>query len=182
MKTTSFLDDGYGNVKAVNTIRVQMKQSEDGRAYFEDIPGTEQEFPADLVILAMGFVGPEQQLVEQFGLQVDAKTNIIAPYVSTRQKLANDKMTEQAFQTSVEGIFAAGDCRRGQSLVVWAIHEGRSVADRVHAYLSREDISSKAISRGAIDEYALGRKTQSQTTVEDPIIMAMALNALEEKS
>jgi glutamate synthase (NADPH/NADH) small chain len=88
----------------------------------KELPGTEQTFTAQLVLLAMGFVGPEQTLVEKLGLETDARSNFKAEY--------------GPFATSVEGVFAAGDCRRGQSLVVWAIAEGRDAAHAIDTYLS----------------------------------------------
>ncbi|POM59977.1 Glutamate synthase, partial [Phytophthora palmivora] len=89
-----------------------------------EIPGTEEEIPCDLVLFAMGFEHPEQKIAETLGLEVDQRRNIRAAYGD--------------YQTSVEGVFAAGDCRRGQSLVVWAINEGRGVADAVEKYFVQE--------------------------------------------
>ena len=87
-----------------------------------EIPGSEFEIEVDLVLLALGFLVPVKQgMIEEHGLELDGRGNV---------KTNAHKMT------SVDGIFAAGDMRRGQSLVVWAIQEGRSVADHVHAYLS----------------------------------------------
>jgi NADPH-dependent glutamate synthase beta subunit-like oxidoreductase len=86
---------------------------------FEPIPGTEEARPADLVLLAMGFLGPEQQLLERLGVARDARSNADAP----------------SFATNVDGVFAAGDARRGQSLIVWAIAEGRRCAAAVDAWL-----------------------------------------------
>ena len=76
---------------------------------FELVPGSEESHPAELVLLAMGFLGPEQQLLDSFGAERDQRSNVAAP----------------RFATSVPGVFAAGDARRGQSLIVWAIDEGR---------------------------------------------------------
>lgn len=87
----------------------------------EKIPGTEREWPCDLAILAMGFVSPQGTVSQQLGLELDQRANINADYGD--------------YRTSVEGVFAAGDCRRGQSLVVWAINEGRGVADKCNEYL-----------------------------------------------
>jgi NAD(P)H-dependent glutamate synthase small subunit len=87
----------------------------------EIVPNSEKEIPADLAILAMGFVSPEQHICEQLGLDVDQRKNIRAEYGD--------------YSTNVAGIFAAGDCRRGQSLVVWAINEGRGVAEQCHNFL-----------------------------------------------
>ena len=107
-----FVDDGNGRVKAVHTVNVAF---ENGK--FEDVPGSEREWPADLVLLAMGFLGPEHEVSEPLGLQCDQRSNYQADY--------------GRYQTSVEKVFAAGDCRRGQSLVVWAINEGREAAREI---------------------------------------------------
>ena len=88
---------------------------------FIEIPGTEEVWPADLVLLAMGFRGPEDFLVDQLGVARDARSNVLADHGK--------------FRTSIEGIFAAGDMRRGQSLVVWAIREGRQAAHAVDKFL-----------------------------------------------
>ncbi len=116
-----FLDDGQGNVAGIRTVRVEWTRGEDGRFQMKELPGTEQVFKAQLVLLAMGFLGPEDTLAEAFGLQRDERSNFKAAYGD--------------FQTSVPGIFAAGDCRRGQSLVVWAINEGRLAAEQIDRYL-----------------------------------------------
>jgi glutamate synthase (NADPH) small chain len=86
-----------------------------------EAPGSEKEIPADLVLLAMGFLGPEQPLLKELGVQTDARSNIVAEHGS--------------FATNVNGVFTAGDCRRGQSLVVWAINEGRGAARECDRYL-----------------------------------------------
>jgi NADPH-dependent glutamate synthase beta subunit-like oxidoreductase len=86
-----------------------------------EIAGSEEVFDADLVLLAMGFLGPEETVGKAFGLQTDARSNLKAEY--------------GPFATSEAGIFAAGDCRRGQSLIVWAIAEGRGAARAVDEYL-----------------------------------------------
>src|SRR5579885_704973 len=90
-----------------------------GRPPFEPVPGTEESRPADLVLLALGFLGPEPELLQAFGVERDERGNARAP----------------AYATSVDGVFAAGDARRGQSLVVWAIREGRGCAAAVDRYL-----------------------------------------------
>jgi len=115
--TKRFLDDGKGNVKGVETIRVRFVGGK-----LEEIPGTEETFEADLIFLAMGFLGPESTAVES--LERDARSNVQAEY--------------GRFVTSTEGVFAAGDCRRGQSLVVWAIAEGRGAASAIDEYLMGE--------------------------------------------
>jgi glutamate synthase (NADPH) small chain len=91
----------------------------DGRV--EAVPGTESELPAELVLLAMGFTGPEKKLAEQFQLDLDARGN-----------LARDA----SYATNVPGVFVAGDAGRGQSLIVWAIAEGRAAASAVDRYLT----------------------------------------------
>ena len=94
-----------------------------GRPPFELVPGTEETHPADLVLLAMGFLGPEQGLLEQLGVERDER--------------AQREGGPAAYATSVDGVFAAGDARRGQSLIVWAINEGRQCAAAVDRYLAR---------------------------------------------
>ncbi|MCB9622553.1 MAG: glutamate synthase subunit beta [Sandaracinus sp.] len=117
--TKRFVDDGKGNVKGVETVRVKFANGK-----LEEIPGSEETFEADLIFLAMGFLGPESTAVEPLGLERDARSNVQAEY--------------GRFVTSTEGVFAAGDCRRGQSLVVWAIAEGRGAASAIDEYLMGE--------------------------------------------
>jgi glutamate synthase (NADPH/NADH) small chain len=100
---------------------------------FDAVPGTEETRPAELVLLAMGFVGPEQQLLEALGVERDGRSNAAAP----------------EFATSVTGVFAAGDARRGQSLVVWAIDEGRRCATAVDAWLATDGPSQRGAPVGA---------------------------------
>ena len=115
ISTTEFVDDGNGNVKALRAMRVGPPPT------FTPVPGTEQEFPADLVLLAMGFTGPVKNgLLEDLGVELDGRGNV---------------KTGDNYMSSVEGVFAAGDMRRGQSLVVWAIAEGRKAARGVDAWL-----------------------------------------------
>lgn len=113
--TTEFRGEN-GVLKSLVTVDVKVTP-----AGIERIPNTEREWPCDLAILAMGFVSPETSIISQLGLEVDQRNNIHAHYGD--------------YLTSVEGVFAAGDCRRGQSLVVWAINEGRGVADACHKFL-----------------------------------------------
>jgi glutamate synthase (NADPH) small chain len=117
VNTQEFVGDDAGQVAALRLVEVELV---DGR--FTPVPGTEREIPAQLVLLAMGFVGPERAgLVEQLGVDLDARGNIAR---------------DDAFMTSVPGVFVAGDAGRGQSLIVWAIAEGRSCAAGVDGYLS----------------------------------------------
>ena len=116
VSSTEFVGDENGNLRAIRTVDVALK---DGR--FENIPGSEREWQADLVFLAMGFLGPEHVVSDALDLEYDERSNYRASYGS--------------YQTSVAKVFAAGDCRRGQSLVVWAINEGREAAREIDRYL-----------------------------------------------
>jgi glutamate synthase (NADPH/NADH) small chain len=118
--TKKFVGDENGHVKELHTMRVEWAR-DNGRVVPKEIPGTERVFPAQLVLLAMGFLGPENQLLDQLGVEKDARSNARAEHGS--------------FATSVPGVFAAGDMRRGQSLVVWAINEGRGAARECDRYL-----------------------------------------------
>jgi glutamate synthase (NADPH/NADH) small chain len=113
--TVRFGEDGSGAVSAL-----QIAQAEPAPP-FGPVAGTEKELPAQLVLLAMGFLGPEQGLLDQLGVEKDPRGNVkaVKPYT-----------------TSVDGVFAAGDARRGQSLIVWAINEGRQCARMVDRYLA----------------------------------------------
>ncbi len=121
IQTIEFLGDESGNLRALKTVRVDWNRPAPGGAPFSVIPGSEQEWPADLCFLALGFRGPEQTIAEQLGLEVDKRTNFKAEY--------------GRYATNIPGVFAAGDCRRGQSLVVWAINEGREAARECDRYL-----------------------------------------------
>ncbi|MGA4507364.1 glutamate synthase subunit beta [Propionibacteriaceae bacterium G1746] len=114
--TSEFIGDGQGNVKALRISEVTFDQGK-----FVPVPGTEQELPADLVLLAMGFTGPETDtVVDQLGVELDARGNIAR---------------DDSYATNVPGVFACGDAGRGQSLIVWAIAEGRSAARGVDEFL-----------------------------------------------
>ncbi len=119
--TKEFLSDESGRVKALKTVRVQWGKDASGKFGMQEVAGSEQEFKADLVLLALGFLGPEHTFVQQLGLTTDERSNF--------------KADHGKFTTNVPGLFAAGDCRRGQSLVVWAINEGRGVAREVDKFL-----------------------------------------------
>lgn len=116
-----FIVDDKGQLAGVKTINVEWNKDDSGRFQMKEIEGTEKTWDAELITLAMGFLGPEQTAVDMMQLEKDARSNIKAEYGS--------------FKTNVEGVFAAGDCRRGQSLVVWAINEGRGAADAINEYL-----------------------------------------------
>lgn len=115
------LPDRQGKLSAVVTTQIEWV-NKDGRMVPAEIPGTEKTIKADLVFLAMGFTGPEQEVLNQSNINISIKGNIDAEYGE--------------FSTNVGGIFAAGDCRRGQSLVVWAINEGRAVAKECDVFLT----------------------------------------------
>jgi glutamate synthase (NADPH) small chain len=117
VSTKEFLGDAEGNVRALRLVEVEMR---DGR--FEEVTGTEREIMADLVLFAMGFTGPEQEgLVSQLGVDLDARGNV---------------ERNEDYMSSVDGVFVAGDAGRGQSLIVWAIAEGRAAAASVDRYLT----------------------------------------------
>jgi len=116
-----FLGDDQGNVGGVELVNITWKKNEKGAFVPEDVPGTSRVVPAQLVLLAMGFLGPEQPLLEQLGVERDPRSNVRAEY--------------QKYQTSIPKVFAAGDCRRGQSLVVWAFNEGRGAARECDRFL-----------------------------------------------
>lgn len=119
VNTERFLDDGQGNVRALLIHEVEMKNGN-----FEKVPGSDQELPADLVLLALGFVGPEKgSWLDQMGLSYDERGNVAR---------------DDHYKTSADGVFVAGDMGRGQSLIVWAIAEGRACAAGVDAFLMGE--------------------------------------------
>ncbi len=115
-----FIDDGKGNVKGIKAVKVLWSKV-DGRMQMQEVAGSEHIVEADLVLLAMGFLGPENYVAELLGVTTDQRSNYAAEHGK--------------FTTNVPGVFAAGDCRRGQSLVVWAINEGRGAARAIDIYL-----------------------------------------------
>jgi glutamate synthase (NADPH) small chain len=118
--TTEFVDDGSGSVRALRGLTVEMR-TEDGRPLFEEVPETEFELECDLVLLAMGFVGTERRnAVDELGVEVSARGTVVA---------------DASWATTVDGVFVCGDQTRGQSLIVWAIAEGRSCAAAVDRWL-----------------------------------------------
>ncbi len=128
ISTREFVKDAEGNVKALKTVEIEWVKT-DGRPQLKEIEGTEKEWPCDLVLLALGFTGPEKTLSQKLGLEVDTRTNI---------KAGED------YQTNIPNIFTAGDMRRGQSLIVWAISEGREAARSVDLFLTgKTDLPTK---------------------------------------
>ena len=118
---TKFEGDAHGHVKAVHTVQVHWEKNDKGQYIPKNVPGTEKVLPAQLVLLAMGFLGPEQPLLESLGIERDPRSNAKAEF--------------EKYTTNLKGVFAAGDCRRGQSLVVWAFNEGRGAARECDRYL-----------------------------------------------
>ena len=126
VNTTEFVDDGTGKIKALRLVEVTR-----GEKGFDPVPGTEREIPADLVLLAMGFVGPEKgKLLTDLDVDLDQRGNVAR---------------DDSYMSSVDGVFVAGDMGRGQSLIVWAIAEGRSAAAGVDAYLTGRDFLPRPI-------------------------------------
>ena len=119
--TEKFVGDEQGHVKELHTVDVEWVTGDNGAFFPQRIPGTEKVWQADLILLAMGFLGPEDTILEELAVERDPRSNAQAEYGT--------------FLTNVEGVFAAGDMRRGQSLVVWAINEGRAVARECDRYL-----------------------------------------------
>jgi glutamate synthase (NADPH/NADH) small chain len=115
------IGDADGNLSGVVTVNIRWEKNDKGAFVPVEQPGSEQQHPAQLVLLAMGFLGPEQSLLKDLKVEVDARSNVKAEHGN--------------FATSVPGVFAAGDARRGQSLVVWAINEGRGAARECDRYL-----------------------------------------------
>ena len=113
VSTQEFLGDADGRVRALRLVEVDAK--------FQPVEGTEREIPAELVLLAMGFVGPERPVLEQLGVDLDERGNV---------------KRDSVYATNVDGVFVAGDAGRGQSLIVWAIAEGRAAASAVDTFLT----------------------------------------------
>jgi len=122
--TKEFIGDGMGNLKALKIVDLEWKITEEGKpAQFVERPGSEREIPCELALLAMGFTNPQREgLIEQLGVDLDERGNV--------------KASEQNYKTSINKVFTAGDMRRGQSLVVWAISEGREAAREIDEFLT----------------------------------------------
>jgi glutamate synthase (NADPH/NADH) small chain len=118
---TKFEGDAHGHVKGVHTVQVEWTKNDKGQLAPRNVPGSEKVLPAQLVLLAMGFLGPEQPLLESLGIERDARSNARADF--------------EKYTTNLKGVFACGDCRRGQSLVVWAFNEGRGAARECDRHL-----------------------------------------------
>lgn len=120
IQTKEFVKDSEGNLKGLKTVEVEWIRKPGQRPELKEVPDSEKEWPCDLALLSLGFTGPEKSLGEQLGLETDGRTNIKG---------------EKNYQTNVKNIFVAGDMRRGQSLIVWAISEGREAAHHVDKFL-----------------------------------------------
>jgi len=121
ISTKEFLGDTNGNLVGLVTVEVEWIFKKGERPQLKELPNTEKKWKCDLALLALGFTGPEKTLIKQFGLETDFRSNI--------------KATVNNYKTNVPGVFTAGDMRRGQSLIVWAISEGRQAAYHVDTYL-----------------------------------------------
>jgi glutamate synthase (NADPH/NADH) small chain len=120
VNTRRLVGDDQGRVKTIETVGIDWIHTPGGRPEMTELAGTEKSLPADLVLIAMGFVGPEPTLPNAFGCKLDHRGNIVH---------------DEDYMTTTPGVFSAGDCSRGQSLVVWAINEGRNAARAVDKYL-----------------------------------------------
>jgi len=118
---TKFAGDEQGHVKEIHTVQIEWSKNEKGQFVPKEVAGTQKVLPAQLVLLAMGFLGPEQPLLEALGVERDARSNVKADF--------------EKYTTNHPKVFACGDCRRGQSLVVWAFNEGRGAARECDRYL-----------------------------------------------
>ena len=135
--TKEFVGDKNGNLKSLKTVEVEWEKKSGQKLNLKEIPKSEKEWPCELVLLALGFTGPEKSLPEQFGVNLNKKNNIFS---------------NNNYQTNKSNIFVAGDCRRGQSLIVWAISEGREAAYHIDTFLmGKSNLSQKNISGDLID-------------------------------
>ena len=132
INTKEFVKDEDGKLIALKTVNVEWKMVPGQRPQLQEVPGTEKTWPCELALLALGFTGPENTLAEKLGIETDARSNYKAEYGK--------------YQTNISNIFTAGDMRRGQSLIVWAISEGREAARQVDIFLmGKSELPSKDI-------------------------------------
>lgn len=133
INTKEFIKDKTGKLTALKTVNVEWKMEPGERPQLIEIEGTEKTWPCELALLALGFTGPENTLASKLGIKTNARSNYIAEYGK--------------YQTNISNIFTAGDMRRGQSLIVWAISEGREAARQVDIYLmGKSNLPSKDVS------------------------------------
>jgi glutamate synthase (NADPH/NADH) small chain len=126
ISTKKIVGNEQGEVKEIHTVEITWVKNSSGRMVPQEVPGSEKVWQADLVLLAMGFLGPEDMIPSELKLERDSRSNVQAKY--------------EVFETNVEKVFTAGDMRRGQSLVVWAIQEGKLVAREVDIYLMGKSV------------------------------------------
>ena len=126
VSTKEIVGDENGEVKEVHTVEIIWVQDTSGKLVPQEVPGSDKVWKADLVLLAMGFLGPEDTILDELNLKKDAMSNVKAEY--------------EVFETNVEKVFIAGDMRRGQSLIVWALQEGKLAAREVDKYLMGESV------------------------------------------
>ncbi|VFQ99224.1 unnamed protein product [Cuscuta campestris] len=155
--TKRFIGDENGVVKGLEVVHLEWEKDATGKLQCKEIEGSEEIIEADLVLLAMGFLGPESTIADKLGLERDNRSNLKAEY--------------GRFSTNVEGVFAAGDCRRGQSLVVWAISEGRQAAAQVDGYLMQDEENSTTSSSTAWQRDFL-QKQQQQGSSNRQIVVS----------
>ncbi|MBW0488414.1 hypothetical protein O181_028129 [Austropuccinia psidii MF-1] len=139
ISTKEFVSDGQGKVKGLNTIRVAWTKELNGQWKMKEVEGSEEFYECELCLLALGFLGPEEAIVKSLGLRQDPRSNILT-------------QSKTGYMTQMDGIFAAGDCRRGQSLIVWGIQEGRAAAVEVDDYLIGGKGQSKLPWKGSIKQ------------------------------
>ena len=121
-RVTEYIPDEQGNLKAVKIVHLKPEKDEKtGRTNMVEIPGTEEELPCDILLIAAGFLGSQKYVSEAFGVELDGRSNV--------------RTESGRYKTNVEKVFAAGDMHRGQSLVVWGVAEGRGAAREVDEYL-----------------------------------------------
>ena len=126
-----------GAVSGLTTVEIEWTQGKDGKMQMKEIANSEKTWEADLVLLALGFIGPEQEVLNDFGLSTNTMGNIDSTYGE--------------FSTDIDGVFAAGDARRGQSLVVWAMNEGRGAALEIDRYLEGSSrLSAPSLKLGSL--------------------------------
>jgi len=148
ISTKDFVKDEEGNLKGLNTVRVEWTKDHSGAWKMAEVPNSQQFFPAELCLLALGFLGPEEAAIKTLGVEQDPRSNI--------------KTAKGKYATNVDKVFAAGDARRGQSLIVWGIQEGRAAAVDVDAFLSNTE--SRLPSAGSMTRRSLRATRFAPTT------------------
>lgn len=140
VSSKKFVDDGQGNVSGIETVQVEWYKDENGQFKLKEIAGSEKFYPCDLVLIAMGFLGTENYIAKELDLKIDSRSNI--------------ETKPRTYKTSMEKVYSAGDCRRGQSLVVHAINEGRQAAREIDSDFNN-GLSSLAGPGGIVSPLAI---------------------------